>query len=302
MAKFHRQDRSPGSILFDILNHIILLVFVVMCTYPFYYIFIYSVSIPAEAAKGGIYFFPKGFSLESYKQMFQLNNILNAAFISISRTLIGTALTVFCSAFFAYLLANPKMRFRKLINRITVTTMYLHAGLIPWYVMMLRLGLKNNFLLYIIPSAIIVFHVILIKTYIQQLPQSLEESAMIDGAGPVRIYMKIILPLCLPILATIAIFAAVGQWNTWQDNLYLASTPKLQTLQLLLLTYLSDQTANMMAIKSNSGVNMNVTVVELTPMSIRMTITMIVTLPIIFVYPFFQRYFVSGIMIGAVKG
>lgn len=290
-----------GERVFAVFNYIFLLSLVFICIYPFYYIFIYSVSIPQEAAKGGIYFLPKGFTLASYVQMFKLNNILQSAFVSVSRTVVGTAVTVFCSSLFAYLLANPRLRHRKAIYRFAITTMYLNAGLIPWYVLMKELGLKNNFLLYVLPSAIIMFYVILIKTYIEQLPNALEESAMIDGAGPMRIFIRIILPLSLPILATIAIFSSVGQWNTWMDNLYLVSEPKLQTLQLLLLTYLSDQTANMMSIKSKMP-GMNITIVELTPTSVRMTITMIVTLPILLVYPFFQRFFVSGIMIGAVKG
>jgi putative aldouronate transport system permease protein len=169
-------------------------------------------------------------------------------------------------------------------------------------VTMVRLGMKNSFLAYILPSAVVVFFVILIKTYIEQIPKELDESARMDGAGPLRIFASIVLPLCGPILATIAIFSAVNQWNAWQDNLYLVSNPKLQTLQFVLLRYLADQTANMMAIKARTSSAIDVTVVELTPTSIRMTITMIVTLPILFVYPFFQRYFVSGIMIGAVKG
>jgi putative aldouronate transport system permease protein len=288
--------------VFDIANYVFLILFALACVYPFYYILIYSISIPSEAARGGIYLWPKGFSLEGYRRVFVMAVVARAALVSLGRTVLGTAVTVMCSSLFAYALASPRLRFRRPFYRLAVVTLYLNAGLIPWYVTMTRLGLKNNFLVYVVPSAVVVFFVILIKTYIEQIPKELDESARMDGAGPLRIFGAIVLPLCGPILATIAIFSAVNQWNAWQDNLYLVSNPKMQTLQFVLLRYLSDQTANMMAIKARTSSAMDVTVVELTPSSIRMTITMIVTLPILFVYPFFQRYFVSGIMIGAMKG
>lgn len=287
---------------FDIANYVTLALYGLICLYPFYYIFIYSVSLPNEAARGGIYLLPAGFSLEAYRQVLSQSDIAAAAFVSVSRTVIGTTLTVLCSSLFSYALSNERMPYRKQAYRFTIVTLYLHAGLIPLYVTITTIGLKNNFLVYIVPTAVVVFFVILIKTFIEQMPRELEESARMDGAGALRIYWSVILPLSGPIIATIAIFSAVNQWNAWQDNLYYVSDVRLQTLQFLLLKYLSDQTANMMAIRARTSSAVSVTAVELTPMSIRMTITMVVTLPILFVYPFFQRYFVSGIMIGAVKG
>jgi putative aldouronate transport system permease protein len=274
-----------------------LFLLVLVCMYPFYYIFIYSISIPAEAAKSAIYFLPKGFTLQNYSEIFKLNHLAFSAFISLSRTIVGTIVTVFCSSMFAYALSKPNLQFRKFIYRITISTMYINAGIIPWYITMKSLGLKDNFLLYVLPSAIVAFYLVLIKTYIEQIPDSMEESAMIDGANVITIFFRIILPLCIPVLAVVAIFAAVGQWNAWTDNFFLGQ--KLPTLQLVLLTFLTDQSSNTFAMKSNMS---NVTVQQVTPTSIRMTVTMIVTLPIIFVYPFFQKYFISGIMVGAVKG
>ncbi|HEY0829167.1 MAG TPA: carbohydrate ABC transporter permease [Bacilli bacterium] len=292
-------SRNLPQKLFDIGNHLFLMFLVLICIYPFYYIFIYSISIPTEAAKGGIYLVPKGFSLSNYLQLFKLNGIVHAFFISASRAVLGTAVTLFCTSMFAYALTKSTLKYRKLMYRVTLSTMYINAGLIPWYITMKTLGLKDNFLLYILPSAIIAFFLILIKTYIEQLPSSLEESAMMDGGGVFQIYIQIILPLCVPVLGVVAIFSTVNQWNTWQDNFFLAGSPNLQTLQLLLLSYLTDQTSNLMAIGTNIS---KVTVVEVTPSSIRMTITMIVTLPILFVYPLFQRFFTSGMLLGAVKG
>lgn len=282
--------------LFDTVNIAFLSLFSLACLYPFYYIFIYSISVSKDTYKG-VYFLPVGFTLQNYVNIFQQNNIALAAFISVARTVLGLALTVFCTAFFAYLLAQPKMKFRKLTYRLIVFTMYVNSGLIPWYMTMKALGLKNNFLLYIIPTAIQAFYLILIKTYIEQLPPSLQESAMIDGAGPVKVFIRIILPLCVPVLATVAIFSAVDQWNSWTDNFYLCDIKTLQTLQLLLLNYMTDKTAEI-----TTKTLMLSQRVEITPFSIRMTITMIVTLPVLLIYPIFQKYFVKGIMIGAVKG
>jgi len=292
------RDTTWPSRLFHICNYTFLFTLVIACLYPFYYIFIYSISNPGEVAKGGMYFFPKGFTLHNYIELFKLQSMGMAALVSISRTVVGTIITIFATSMFAYALTKPNLRFRKFMYRVTLSSMYLSAGIIPWYVTMKSLGLKDSFLLYVIPSAISAFYLVLIKTYIEQLPSSLEESAMIDGAGVTTIFTRIILPLCVPVLAVIAIFSAVGQWNTWTDNFFLA--PNLPTLQLVLLTYLTDQSSNMVALQSNMRTNM--TVMEVTPRSIRMAITMVVTLPIIFVYPFFQRYFISGIMLGAVKG
>lgn len=303
MRKLKLKKQSLGEKIFDKFNYMLLASLAIMCIYPLYYVFIYSISNPLEAAKGGIYLLPKGFSLSTYNTMLTSNNIMQSTFISISRTVVGTALTVFCCAMFAYILQHPKMKLKRVLYRISVITMYLNAGLIPYYVLMSKIHLKNSFLLYVIPSAISMFNVILIKTYMEAMPKELEESAEVDGAGPMTVFLRIVLPLCKPILATIAIFAAVNQWNSWQDNMYLVSNPKLQTLQLNLLTYLNDVTANLMAMKSNSAAaTQNITITQITPTSIRMTMTMIATLPILCVYPFFQRFFVKGIMIGAIKG
>ena len=288
--------KSFSDKLLDIINITILTLFAFTCLYPFYYIFIYSVSISQEAYKG-IYFMPIGFTLENYSAILKQSNVAMAAFISAARAVVGMSVTVFCTSLFAYILAQPKVKFKKAMYRMVLFSMYVNAGLIPWYMTMKFLGLKNTFLLYVIPSAVGVFYLILVKTYIEQLPASVHESAMIDGAGPFRIFIRIIFPLCMPVLATVAIFSAVDQWNAWTDNFYLCDNKNLQTLQLLLLTYMTDQASRMTTLAIQTQ-NKHV----VTPFSIRMTITMIVSLPILLVYPIFQKYFVKGIMIGAVKG
>ncbi len=180
-------------------------------------------------------------------------------------------------------------------------TMYINAGLIPSYILMKFLGMINTFWIYIIPGLVGAFNLILIKTYIEQLPASLEESAMIDGAGYFRIFIRMIFPLSMPIIATVTVFVAVGQWNTFTDNLIYVSNEKLRTLQLMLYVVLNRTTEAMQNVRTDQ-VSRNIFLVQPTPTTIRMTITMIATLPIIFVYPFLQKYFVKGIMLGAIKG
>lgn len=291
--------RSLWDQAFTLGNYLMLSIVTFICIYPFYYIFIYSISDPV-AASSGLVFLPKGVNFDNYVRILKLPNISNAFVISILRTVIGTAITVICCTFFAYLVTKREMPARKFVYRFVVISLYLNAGLIPWYLTMKALSLNNNFLLYVLPSAIVGFYVILIKTFIEQLPAALEESAMIDGAGYLTIFIKIIFHLSLPIIATIAVFAAVGQWNTWQDNFFLVTDPKLQTIQMVLYSYLNQvqSIANMTMQEMNRGEAAR----QITPQAVRMTMTMIVTIPILFVYPYLQKYFVKGLMLGAVKG
>jgi len=292
-----RRQPISGRI-FSGFNYVFLALFMLICLYPFYYVFIYSISDPSLAQKG-ITVLPAGFTLSNYIKVFSLQGIPNAALISVARTVLGNLLTVMCSAFFAYLVTKEAMYFRKTIYRLVIITMYFGSGLIPVYLTYKMYHLLNNFLVYILPGMVGAFYVILLKTFIEQLPPALEESAKLDGAGIFTIFFRLILPLSKPIIATVAVFAAVGQWNSWFDNyIYISPTfPQLNTLQLMLYNYLNQ--ANALAQQLDKT---HITVVRLTPQSVQMTITMIVTLPILFVYPFMQRYFVKGIMLGAVKG
>lgn len=295
----HKATRI-SDVAFQTVNYMILILFMLICLYPFYYIFIYSISDSTQAMTG-ITFFPKGFSLISYSKVFVIDGILNASFISVSRTVLGTALTTIVCSLFAYLMTIQQFPLRKFFYRFLIVTMYFNAGLIPWYLLMKTLHFNDSFLLYIVPGAVNAFYIILVKTYIEQLPKSLEESAKIDGAGYFTIYWKIIIPLSTSIIATIAVFTAVDQWNNWFDNYILINNKNLHTLQYLLYKYVTQASA----ISRQSGMEINrggASAAYLTPQTVRMTITMVVTLPILFVYPFLQRYFVKGIMLGAIKG
>lgn len=285
--------------VFQIFSVALMLILVIMCTYPFYYILIISVS-DASKSLGDVFVAPVGFSLDAYSTLLAQKDIFTALVISISRTVLGTIITLFCCSFFAFILTK-KFTFKKVIYRMLIVTMYFNAGLIPWYITMKTYMLKDNFLLYIIPSAISAFFVILIKTFIEQLPPALEEAALIDGAGLFKVFYKIILPLSKPILATIAVFSAVNQWNTWMDNYFLVHDNKLQTLQLILYNILNEAESYARKMQDSSG-GTSVTQVHINAVTIRMAITMLTSLPIIFVYPFMQKYFIKGIMMGAIKG
>lgn len=293
-----RQTKSLSSKFLRGLNFFLLIVFAFLCVYPLYFIFINSIS-GADAVVRGVYLLPEDFSLEFYKSLLQMPNIPNSIVVSVARTVLGTALTVICSSFLGYMVTQSELPMRKWVYRFVVATMYFNAGLIPWYILMVNLGLKNNFLLYILPSAVGAYYVVLSKTYIESIPASVEESAKIDGAGVLTIYARLILPMSMPIIACLIVFCAVNQWNAWSDNFYLVSDPKLSTLQYQLYMNLANESSNVTNTTSSSSLLRSKATTEL---GLRYALSMLTVLPIILVYPFMQKYFVKGIMLGAVKG
>ena len=293
--------------LFDTMVVVFFIVFTFICVFPFYYLFINTISDNNLVAGGQINFVPKGIHLMNYDRIlgknadgtFKNQDVINALKVTLARTLLGTALMVLTSAWAGYLVTKRKMWHRSFWYRALVITMYFNAGLIPWYTNMLMLGLTGNFLAYILPGMVAPYNIILVKTYIESIPGSLEESAIIDGASTYKVFLRIILPLSVPILATIAIFGAVGNWNSFQDSLLLmSSAPNLYTLQHRLYVYLNQTTSiNTEQISEQMAQNlMN------TGVTTKYTIAMITIIPILLVYPIMQRYFVKGIMLGAVKG
>lgn len=294
--------KKIGDISFDITNGIILSLFAFICVFPLYYIFIITISDNKIAGSTAILFYPIGLHFDNYLEVFRLGELLNATVISISRTVLGTVLTLLGTSFLGYLFTKKDMFLRTIMYRFVIITMYFSAGLIPWYVTMKALGLTNNFLGYIIPGIINAYYLILFKTYIESIPTSLEESAEIDGAGILTMFWRIILPLSKPILATIAVFASVGQWNSLMDNIFLMTTnTKLNTLQFLLYKYMSEVDTLAMRVQQ-MGANAGETISTMTPTSLRMTVAIVVVIPVILVYPMLQKYFQKGIMLGAVKG
>ena len=294
---------KPGDIVFNVLNYGFFILFTLSCIFPFYYLFINTISANDLVAKGAINFIPKGIHFDNYISMLNAGEVGQAFLVSISRTILGTALMVLASAFVGYLVTKQEMWHRKFWYRFLVITMYFNAGLIPWYLNMSMLGLTDNFMAYIIPGIVAPYNIILVKTYIESIPAELEESAFMDGASYMVIFRKIIWPLCKPILATIAIFGAVGNWNSLQDSLILMqNAPQLFTLQHRLYLYLNT-TSNLGAmLNSAGGISETMMTSMLNNKVIKYTISMVSIIPILLVYPFMQRYFEKGIMLGAVKG
>jgi ABC-type glycerol-3-phosphate transport system permease component len=284
----------------DLINYTVFSLFAFVCVYPFYYIFINTISNNKLSESGAVIWYPKDMHLKNYIDAVKIPGLGQAAFISVSRTVIGTALTVFVAAFLGYMFTRETLFKRKLWYRFVVITMYFNAGIIPWYLTMMNLGLTNNFWGYILPAVVSPFYIILTKTFIEAIPRELQEAAEVDGAGVLTIFYKIMLPICKPILATVAIFSAVGHWNSFQDTLLLMTQEKYYTLQFILYRYLQSSQSLSSIINATAGTEVAANIQTQT--SIRMTVTIIVALPIILVYPFFQRFFVKGIMIGAVKG
>ena len=292
-----------NDITFNILNITVFLTFTFLCVFPFYYIFINTISSNELAAAGKILFYPRGIHFGNYVEVLKLRGIGQAAFISVARTVSGTFLTLLASSFLGYAFCKPEYWHRKFWYRFVVIAMYFSAGLIPWFVIMKTIGLYNSFFAYILPSMVAPFYVILFKTFVEQIPPSLEESVQIDGGGYAVRFFQIILPLSTPILATIAVFSLAGQWNSFLDTLFLVKSQELFTLQYIMYQYLNQVNALATLMRSSQTTSVNAASMNLlTPTSVRMTISFVVVVPILFAYPFLQRYFVKGIMIGAIKG
>lgn len=300
-----KRKYTTGDKVFYICSYLFFTVFTLICFYPFYYLVINSISANDLSANGEIMFIPQKIQLQNYANVFRLPGLAQASIISLGRTLLGTLGTVLGSSFLGFMFTQNRMWKRKFWYRFTMFTMYFSAGIIPWYLTMKNLHLTNNFLAYVLPAIVQPFNIILVKTYVESMPKELQEAAEIDGAHILQIFAKVILPICKPILATITIFAAVGQWNSFQDTLILMTDSKYFSLQFLLYQYINQANSLAMMIK-NSGMGGAAVAQALstqqTPVSVRMTVSVFVVIPIIMVYPIFQKYFVKGIMIGSVKG
>lgn len=294
---------KKSDIIFSVVNYTLFGLLTFLCAYPFYYLIINSISSNDLSSNGFINFLPKDVHFQNFIDVFKLRGLPDAVLISVSRTVIGTVCTVAASAFMGFMFSQQKMWHRKFFYRIVVITMYFSAGLIPMFMTMKLLHLTNSFWVYIIPLIVQPFNIIMVKTFVESIPSSLQEAAEVDGAGILTIFFKIILPTCTPILATIAIWAAVGQWNSFHDTLVYITDQRLYSLQYILYTYINQASSLASLVKSSGSVEAVANIATMqTPTSIRMTVSVVVVLPILFIYPMFQRYFVKGIMIGAVKG
>ncbi|WP_018752444.1 carbohydrate ABC transporter permease [Paenibacillus sanguinis] len=296
-----RKQGGIEPLVFHTLNTLFMIILVIVTLYPFLNTIVVSFNAGNDTIRGGLYLWPRQFTLQNYKAVFASGTIYDAFMISVARTVLSTILNIFLTTMLAYAISRREYIFRKPITAIFVLTMYFNAGLIPNYFLMKDLHLLNNFLVYVLPSMISAFNLIVIRTYIGTISESLVESARIDGAGDFKIFWRLIFPLCKPVLATIALFVAVGAWNSWFDAfIYTSSRQELSTLQYELMKLLSSSmNANSNPAVAN-GVGME-HMTQVTPISIRAAITIVASVPILLVYPFMQKYFVVGLNVGSVK-
>ncbi|MEK4007672.1 carbohydrate ABC transporter permease [Paenibacillus sp. FSL M7-0896] len=296
------RNSSPGDRIFDICNVIFMICLMIVTMYPFVNMIAVSFNDANDAVRGGIYLWPREWTFNNYKYIFGESEIYHATLISLLRTVIGTAVSVFCTAMLAFTVSRQEFVLRKFVTLFFVITMYFSGGLIPGYLLIRNLGMTDSFWVYIVPGVIGVFNMIIIRSFIEGLPEGILESARIDGAGEFTTFIRVVLPLTIPAMATVSLFVAVGQWNSWFDVfLYNSSNIKLSTLQYELMKIL--QTTNTSATAGAVDAYQSAeNAVRVTPTSLRATMTIIASVPILVVYPFLQRYFVQGMTVGGVKG
>lgn len=297
---YHKKIRkSTGEKIFIVCNAIFMIIVCFITVYPFINTLAYSLNDGMDAARGGIYFWPRSFSWINYETVFQDDEILGAYGITIARTVLGTITTLFFTGMFAYGLSKKYLVGRTVYMKICVVCMLFGAGLIPTYIWYMEIGLLNNFLVYILPGAISIWYMILMKTNFEQIPAELEESAQLDGASTMTIFLRIILPVSMPIVATICIFAAVDQWNAWFDAyMYAPRNPSIHPIQTYLYKVIAlSQAQSQDAAQADAIERMRTNVT-----TIRAATVMVTTIPILCIYSMFQKHFTKGVMVGALKG
>lgn len=293
-----------SDFVFDLVKAIVLIFMVVVTLYPFWNTVVISFNSGVDTVRGGIYLWPRIFTLANYKAVWVTAKIPQALFISVSRAVCSTVLNLFFTTMLAYALSRKDFVLRKPFTILVVLSMYVNAGLFPNYFLIKALHLNGTFWVYIIPSMVSAFNFIITRTFIKTIPDSLFESARIDGVGDFKIFTHFVLPLSKPVLATVALFVSVGSWNSWFDTvLYCSNKPNLFPLQYQLMALLqSSMNQSKSAADVNSaGMAANVLASMVTPISIRSAIVIVAAVPILMVYPFVQKYFVLGMNVGSIK-
>ncbi|WP_460321614.1 carbohydrate ABC transporter permease [Paenibacillus sp. YSY-4.3] len=292
-------SKSLFDRLFDVVVYVLITLITIITLYPFLNVLAISFNDSVDTVRGGITIYPRDFTLQNYKLIFSYDGLITGFKISVLRTVVGTIAGLISGSMIAFTLARTEFQGRKFISTFLAITMYVSGGLIPGFVLIRNLDLVNTFAVYILPGLVSAFNIFVIRSFIDGIPYALQESAKLDGANDFTIYYRVILPLCKPALATVALFLAVGQWNSWFDTyLFNGSNSKLTTLQYELMKVLQSTTVNANNVR---GDNMNQLMAQISPDSVKMAITIVATIPILVVYPFLQKYFVKGMTLGAVK-
>lgn len=282
----------------DIMIGILMLVICFVSLYPVWYTVIISFNDSSDALRGGIYWWPRKFSLESYKTVFQDTTIIRAFMVTVLRTLIGTVTSVFFTAMVGYAFSKKHIMGNKFYTILGTITMFFTGGLIPYFITLKNLGLYNNFLVYIIPSLFNFYNMIIFRSFFNELPAGLEESARLDGANDLMIFIRIVIPLSAPVIATIALFNGVGHWNDYFTGVLYINDAELQPIQTYLFRIIASASASKTVVAMPAGV----TAQQVSSQSVRLATMVVTTFPIMCVYPFLQKYFVKGMLIGSIKG
>ncbi len=290
--------RSREQIIFDVVNYAIMIVLCIVILYPVWYVLILAFNEGIDAAKGGIYIWPREFTLQNVRVVFENAGILQSFAVTILRTVVGVITHVLFTATVAYALSKRRLVGRNIFITMGIITMFFNGGLIPTFLLIKNLGLLDNFFVYIIPTMFNFFELIIFLAFFRELPAALEESAFIDGANDFQVYIKIVLPLSLPVLATIALFNGVWHWNDYFTGLIYINSDDLQTIQTFLYRVIAQNSSSQM-LQNTGGVAV---FRSTTSRSLELATMVITTFPIVCIYPFFQRYFVKGFLVGSVKG
>lgn len=289
--------KTKGEALFDLLNNIGMLLICFVTLYPIWYVVVNSLNEGMDGMRGGIYWWPRVFSFENYTAVFRNPGIMLAMGVTVAKTLVGTILHVFFTAMVAYAFSRRELIGGRIYIFIGTVTLFFGGGLIPTYLLMKDLHLLDNFLVYIIPVMFSFFDLIIFMTFFREIPDGLEEAAEIDGANDWSIFVRIIIPVSMPVIATISLFHGVYQWNDYFTGVIYMNNMDLQPIQTYLYRVVAQSSSNQMVAQIPGGIGKTVT-----SQSIKLATMVVTTMPIVFVYPFLQRYFVKGMMIGSIKG
>ncbi len=300
MSRKNRRLRKNNDTVFQWINNIVMVLVGFIMVYPLWYCVVGSFSQGMDYMRGGVYFFPRKWTTANYQAVFMDSAIIQAFYITFLKCLVGTVTSVLCTAMAAYAITRPQLRYKKVYIPFIMLTMFFSGGLIPYFLLIVNINLYDSFWVYIIPGLFSAYNMIIIQSFMREIPAELVESAKIDGAGEFRIFFQMILPLSKPVLATIALFTAVGHWNSYFDSMMYTASDSLQTIQLFLKKVITDPAAAQGL--GSAALSIPTQAASITPQVVKLATMVVAALPIVCIYPFLQRYFVKGVTMGAVKG
>jgi putative aldouronate transport system permease protein len=292
-----RWNRNSGEQIFDWGNVLVMLFICFITIYPIWYVLVNSFNEGADALRGGIYWYPRVFSLDNYSAVFQNGGLMKAMGVTVAKTVLGTLLHVLFTAMVAYAVSRKELIGRTLYMYIGTITLFFGGGLIPYYLLIRDLHLLDTFMVYIIPAMFSFFDLIIFLAFFREIPEGMEEAAKIDGANDLKIFYRIVLPVSMPVLATIAMFHGVYQWNDYFTAVIFTTNNDLQPIQTFLYRIVALSGSNQIAAALPDNI-----VRKVTSQSVKLATMVVTTMPIVIVYPFLQKYFVKGFMIGSIKG